>query len=362
MSRVNPDGVVQSTPQVQLLARIIDRVYADLIDVTDGVSLSSASRRIAIARELDKMVAEGREDMFAWVDITVPEFYLRGVERTVTRAVEAGAIVRFDDKFVRINQKAINALIQNGHAQLDNVIASADKMTQTIINEATRNAILEEVAKKRITGESENKLVAKLAKTLKTAGVDKVTTRSGRNYSPRAYGQMLSRTLLTQAQVDGTTNQMAMDGHDLGIVSDHFGESDLCRPWENEILSINGMYPQYARLDTAKAAGLYRPNCRHVFDPYYEGFAKESKVWDAKTQTYVPLSQAEPQNYQRLSGMSAKDKLKAFDEYTTKIGLGDYHGINNALQTGNKQSLDYYASKQEDPKMYEKIHRLRKYL
>lgn len=595
--------------------------------------------------------------MQAWVDITVPEFYLQGMERTVNKAIEAGATIRLDNSYVRIHRKALDSLIDNGYAQLDNVISSADMFTRQVLDEATKGAILEEVAKKRITGESEDKLSAKVEKLIKDRGINRVTTRSGRSYGAKQYGEMLSRTLLTNAQVDGTINQMAMDGHDLIIVSDHFGESDLCRPWENEILSVNGMYPQYTRLDTAKGAGLFRPNCllgwnkvltsegalqiskvrdgttvfdmfgvptevitnvvsdysgiiytissgnfkmsgtpnhstltefgwtffedirfcdyliqnspekrqvvidgvvidskdfiskfqeqlifhgispllsavsvftpinfynqnantevgdisgyrflefkgnvvssqnindnrfslagisfeflretlclllkdfrpelvslivdkvlsclasrdlqvfhnifdrswglkpthnsnlfgcfaffvvdpsqkffdisklifdllfgsyihinnieieymdtkvydiqtngtyqlsnsiishncRHVADPYYEEFAKESKVWDASQQKYVPWSEAEPQNYQRAVNMSAKDKTKAFQEFTTKIGLADYHQVNNALQTGDKQKLTYYANKQTG-KLKESILRLKKHL
>lgn len=361
MPQVRPEGVVQSTPQVKLLSNIISSVYADLVDTSTSASLAQQARRLALARELDTLVQEGRQDMQAWVDVTVPEFYLQGMERTVNKAIEAGATIRLDNSYVRIHRKALNALVDNGYSQLDNVISSADMFTRQVLDEATKGAILEEVAKKRITGESEDKLSTKIEKLIKDRGINRVTTRSGRSYGAKQYGEMLSRTLLTNAQVDGTVNQMAMDGHDLVIVSDHFGESDLCRPWENEILSINGMYPQYARLETAKSAGLFRPNCRHVADPYYEEFAKESKVWDASKQKYVPWSEAEPQNYQRAVNMSAKDKTKAFQEFTTKIGLADYHQVNNALQTGDKQKLTYYANKQTG-KVKESILRLKKYL
>jgi len=360
--RVRPDGVVQSTPQVKMLSRIVQSVYGDIINVATETSISSVARRLDISKELKRLTEEGRQDMYAWVDVTVPEFYLRGMENTVKKAIDSGAIVRYDERFVRLNKRAIDAIIQNGYASMDGAIDIAISKGNSILAQGTKQALLEDIAKKQITGESEKKLVKQMAQTIKSQGLDKVTTASGRNYHPDTYAEMLSRTLLTETQKDATINQMAADGHDLVIVSDHFDESDLCRPWENEILSVNGMYPQYTRLETAISEGLFHINCRHTIDPYYEEFAQEAKVWDANEGKYVPLQEAEPQNYQRLVDMSAKDKLKAFEEYTTKIGLEDYHGINQALQNGDKKSLDYYARKQNDPAMYEKIHRLRKYV
>jgi len=361
MSKIKPQGVVQSTPQVKMFGKIVDSLYAELAMVTSSSSVATVSRRIQVAKALQEVLDNSKGDMFAWVDVTVPEFYLQGMEHTLEASMLADSIVKITPDFVKINKKAINALLTNAYSQTDAILSSAGKLSSSVIGQATQEALLQEIAKKRITGATERELVKKMETIIKDSGLKKVTTGSGRQYEPKSYAKMVSRTILTGAQVDGTANQMAMNGDDLVIVSDHFGESDLCRPWENEILSVNGMYPGYTSLSDAKAGGLFHPNCRHVIDPYHDELLTESKVWDAKSQSYKDLKDVEPQNHERLVNQSAKDKLKAFDEYTTKIGLKDYHTINKSLFKGDKQEAIQIAKKQ--PKeLKDKIMRLVKYI
>lgn len=647
MPQVRPEGVVQSDIQVQILQRILASAYTDLLNKSTTGSLSSQARRLAFAREVEDMMTVYRQDMHGWADVTVPHFYKEGMDRVVKEAIAQGVPLRLSADFVKVHRQALNQLVSSGYTYLDNIVAGANSTAQNLIDTAARQAIVEEVAKKRITGEAQDKLDKKIAGILKSKGITTVSS-NGREYNAQSYASMISRTLLTEAQVNGTTNQLAMDGHDLVIVSDHFGECKLCvlpdtkvktkdlfsttaieytgdvitirtasgneltgtpdhtvltpsgwlplkslqegdevvsdngigdrlasicpdeinvesrideigksirpfnlasptrselnsnityreinivnadlfllrkfnvstskvlskvffvkamrllsfgfggsngefslqsmmrafpfylgwsyhsifvffagvlpsffhrttplfvknfwfhsvkpflesvmprssfnsivskilghttagngkdganlvtrlsglvktdkivslrvskfsghvydlensdnwyvsnniishncRPYENEILSVNGMYPQYTRLDTAKSNGLFHSNCRHVIDPYYEKFASVSKVWDAKSQKYVPWADAEPQNYNRAINMNAKDKLKAYESYTSRIGLQQYEDINTALNKGDIDRLEYEARKAPTEKLTKSIRSLKKYV
>lgn len=647
MPQVRPEGVVQSDIQVQILQRILASAYTDLLNKSTTGSLSSQARRLAFAREVEEMMESYRQDMHGWADVTVPHFYKEGMDRVVKEAIAQGISLRLSADFVKVHRQALNQLVSSGYTYLDNIVAGANSTAQNLIDTAARQAIVEEVAKKRITGEAQDKLDKKITGILKSKGITTVSS-NGRQYNAQSYASMISRTLLTEAQVNGTANQLAMDGHDLVIVSDHFGECKLCvlpdtkvktkdlfsttaieysgnvitirtasgneltgtpnhtvltdkgwlplkalnegdkvisddgvgdwlsrvspdeinmesrideigqsirpfnlagpasselnsdvsyrkinivnadlfllrkvdigsakalrkvflvkamrllpfclggsnsqfsfksmirafpfllgwlyhslflfwcgvfpsflhsitpffvknlwgyrvkpflestmtrsslnsiiakvlrytsagngkegcnlitrltglvktdeivslsvskfsghvydlensdnwyvsnniishncRPYENEILSVNGMYPQYTRLDTAKSNGLFHSNCRHVIDPYYEEFASVSKVWDAKSQKYVPWAEAEPQNYDRAINMSAKDKLKAYDSYTSRIGLKQYEDINKALNKGDIDRLEYEARKAPTEKLTKSIRSLKKYV
>lgn len=361
MPQVRPEGVVQSDIQVQILQRILASAYTDLLNKSTTGSLSSQARRLAFAREVEEMMESYRQDMHGWADVTVPHFYKEGMDRVVKEAIAQGIPLRLSADFVKVHRQALNQLVSSGYTYLDNIVAGANSTAQNLIDTAARQAIVEEVAKKRITGEAQDKLDKKITGILKSKGITTVSS-NGRQYNAQSYASMISRTLLTEAQVNGTANQLAMDGHDLVIVSDHFGECKLCRPYENEILSVNGMYPQYTRLDTAKSNGLFHSNCRHVIDPYYEEFASVSKVWDAKSQKYVPWAEAEPQNYNRAVNMSAKDKLKAYESYTSRIGLKQYEDINKALNKGDIDRLEYEARKAPTEKLTKSIRSLKKYV
>ena len=123
-----------------------------------------------------------------------------------------------------------------------------------------------------------------------TRGVTGFVDRAGRSWDMAAYAEMAVRSVTARAAIDGHTDQLGAMGVGLVIVSDAPLECPLCRPWEGEILSINGQDgPHTLRAEhtteddrivtvhvvgsllEARAAGLFHPNCRHSLGAYFPG-------------------------------------------------------------------------------------------
>ena len=361
METIKPSGVVQSTTQVELIKKIVSSLYTDLLLSIESGNPSSKARASLLLQELQIVMKEKEEDMKAWADVTTPYFYSKGMDKVVKKAIRAGLPIRSTNKFVKIHKQQLNVLITSGYSFMEQIIASADNTTKQLIDSSVQTAIIEQTAKATITGEARDKTIKNISNVLKSQGI-KTVRGDGRTMNSTKFATMVGRTLLTKAQWDGTKQQMVIDGHDLVIVSDHLGECKLCRPWENEILSVNGMYPQYTRLDTAISKGLRHNYCRHVIDPYYEDFAKVSKVWSTQKKKYVSWEEAEPQNYERAVNVEAKDKLKAYDSFTSQIGLSVYKDINKALREKDTDKLEGIAKKQDNKKLKQSIRRLKKYV
>lgn len=127
-------------------------------------------------------------------------------------------------------------------------------------------------------------------------GISSFTDKAGRNWEMSAYAEMAVRSITGRAAIEGHTDQLLALGQQLVIVSDAPLECPLCRPWEGEILSINGASgPHTLRLEDlgterrlfravptvavhvagslteARAAGLFHPNCRHNISLYLPG-------------------------------------------------------------------------------------------
>ncbi|MGW7197229.1 phage minor capsid protein [Streptomyces chryseus] len=121
-------------------------------------------------------------------------------------------------------------------------------------------------------------------------GIATFTDRSGRRWKLTSYAEMAVRTATGRAAVEGHMRSLAAAGIDLVIVSDSPRECPLCRPWERRVLSIGGpdqpaeVEVEHAiedgrmitvhvagNLNSARAAGLQHPNCRHSVSAYTPG-------------------------------------------------------------------------------------------
>ncbi|MFF9910625.1 phage minor capsid protein [Streptomyces sp. NPDC013457] len=120
-------------------------------------------------------------------------------------------------------------------------------------------------------------------------GVTGFVDSAGRSWSLPAYAEMAVRSVTARAAIEGHVDVLAQLGMGLVIVSDAPLECPLCRPWEGEVLALNG--PPGPRtvmernpatgqpvavhvvgtLLEARAAGLYHPNCRHSLGAYIPG-------------------------------------------------------------------------------------------
>lgn len=359
MAQKIPQGVVLSDAQVQLLLHILSKSYTDLMDVVGTTtSGTSKARAIQLANQVKEQIDELQKNMYAWADVTIPYFYLQGMDEVFDASMKVNTYVNTVESFAKYHRQTIDSLVTAGYGYIDNIVGGASASINRIIDQSLREQILEEVAKKSITGESFDKTQKRITELLKAKGITTLSS-NGRNYNAQSYAQMLSRSLLTEAQWAGTRDQMTMDGHDLVIVSDHYGECQACRPWENEILSISGRSKKYTSLDKAIDKGLKHASCRHSITPYFDEFSSVSLVWDTEKEEYVERSQVSVQNWQNKS---VKDKLKAYDEFTSIVGLDVYDEANKAIEKKDKKEFQKVINSVEDRKVQESMTRIKPYI
>jgi hypothetical protein len=123
-----------------------------------------------------------------------------------------------------------------------------------------------------------------------TGGVTGFVDKAGRSWDMASYAEMAMRSVTGRAAIQGHLDRLEAIGEQLVMVSDSPLECPLCRPWEGEILTINGqagphtLHLEHATQDgrmvvvrvagslpEARAAGLFHPNCRHSVSAYLPG-------------------------------------------------------------------------------------------
>ncbi|MEU4234174.1 phage minor capsid protein [Nonomuraea sp. NPDC026600] len=120
-------------------------------------------------------------------------------------------------------------------------------------------------------------------------GIVDFTDRAGRRWKLSTYVEMMARTNIQRAAVQGQTDRLAAIGIDLVYISDNVQECKRCRPFESKVLRRDAgptgkIRVEHATrdgefitvdvlttLDQARAKGLFHPNCRHSASAYLPG-------------------------------------------------------------------------------------------
>jgi len=91
------------------------------------------------------------------------------------------------------------------------------------------------------------------------------TDKGGRRWSYKRWSQQTTRSYQDQMRRNGFIETAELADEDLAIIIDHPDESDSCRPYENQKISLFGKtkgYPTYAELQ-GNPDHIFTPTCRH---------------------------------------------------------------------------------------------------
>jgi hypothetical protein len=126
-------------------------------------------------------------------------------------------------------------------------------------------------------------------------GITSFTDRSGRTWKLSSYVEMMGRTNIQRAAIQGQTDRLQSLGIDLVYISDNVQECRVCRPFESKVLRrdlgpTGDIQVEHATRDNelvtvhvvdtmagAMARGLFHPNCRHSASAYLPGVTRLKK-------------------------------------------------------------------------------------
>jgi hypothetical protein len=281
------------------------------------------------------------------------------MNNAVNASIKGGQVYEFNQSFVAKHQEALDALINNTYTYTSKISQGIRDSGTRALTFSEQEKIKAEIGKGILTGDDLKTISKGVANVLNDASATAVVSVAGRRQGIDSYASSVARSILTDAQWQGTSNTIIEEGYDLVQVSDHFGECALCRPYENEVLSLTGRTRGYTTLAEATSNGLKHVNCRHSISPFTEGLAEISKVWDVDSQSYVPREDVKSQN---LTTNSPKSILRAFDTFTTKIGIKNYNLVNQAIKDKDVKAIRDIQKKTKDKRLKESLDVLADYI
>lgn len=131
-----------------------------------------------------------------------------------------------------------------------------------VISETTTGTLIGVETRQQVAQQTLNNFAAK--------GVTGFTDKIGRKWELASYVEMAVRTANARAALQGHVDRSLELGQDLMLVSNHAATCPICAPWGGKVLSITGKTLGYPTLDTAKAAGLFHPNCKHTLTVWFQ--------------------------------------------------------------------------------------------
>jgi hypothetical protein len=161
----------------------------------------------------------------------------------------------------------LQRLLLESHNLIDGtsfqILRNTQDAYRDVIAEASTNVLVGTDTRMQTAQASLNKLALK--------GITGFVDRAGRRWDLASYVEMATRTTSARAALQGHIDRQLAIGNDLVMVSSFSATCPICAPWAGKVLSISGKDARFPSLDSAKAAGLFHPNCKHTITAYFEG-------------------------------------------------------------------------------------------
>lgn len=206
-----------------------------------------------------------------WAKTYVPEAAKDGIAtaRASIGIATNYAAARASARFSGLNKRMVESVM----ADLQNDLLAVTQNVERRVRTAIRTATAEVLRDNMVQGKNGlrtnraallNNLREKLGATLDTGIVD----AAGRRWNPATYVDMVVRTKLMEAHMNGSINEALERGVMYGRVSVHHA-ADACSKWEGRILKLIPDAPgNFPTVDEARASReVFHPRCGHAVLP-----------------------------------------------------------------------------------------------
>lgn len=150
---------------------------------------------------------------------------------------------------------SINSFTQDLNAIAESIKANSERIIKELKSNPTANTLKEQ-----------KKISSELVKQLKEKGITFFTDKIGRKIDIEKYIKM--RVFTDTVSLQRTTYFVRAIQYGVDLVRiRHLNihpTCELCSPFENKILSINGDVDGYMTIEEAESYGLFHPNCDHI--------------------------------------------------------------------------------------------------
>lgn len=295
--------------KIQELSDPIEGIYEHIVDellvnigkhITAPTWTHTAEWEIKKLSELGQLTEENAAIINKWIKKIPPALRetmtdtrreaLDRIERQLEQAAKDGYITppmrdstvdvlrelsdQAADRYNLVNTNMLQSSVEQYAAAVQLTQSEYDRLTAQAM--ATQGILNDAAASVASGTETRNTAVRRAIKRISDEGLTGFIDRAGREWSPEAYVNMVTRTTVHNTAIQATKARMEDFGTSVFQVSSHAGARPLCYPyqgkfysWDNtagEIELGNGQRVRYEPVNSTsygEPAGLFGINCGH---------------------------------------------------------------------------------------------------
>ena len=231
-------------------------------------------KRIRRYKKNRKLFLGLHHDVFKRVQDNVTRAFRDGQAGAIYAIGEATSLIEAASlaSFSLLARHTVESLVNDTYSDLliatQNTEKKIKQLVRSVVSDTMRVKALEQLGRRTTRNAVVDKLTQQgLSKKLTDEAWVGIIDKAGRRWNLSTYAEMVVRTKLQQAHIEGVRVENVERGVDLAIVSSH-GATDPCRNYEGMIISINGETPGYKTYQELRQSGkIFHPNCKHHISP-----------------------------------------------------------------------------------------------
>lgn len=228
------------------------------------------NKQASLLRQFEVILTQLNSNNKAWCTEMVNQAFLNGQASALLTVGAAATLVEAVGmvQFSMLSQNTVDALINDTYSDLlqatNNTAASVKKLVQQVTSEVLRTRTMQNYGLMTIKRDIANQLTNKaIEQRLYKDGFIGIVDKAGRRWSATRYADMIGRTKLNQAHVQGVRVSGIERGKDVAVISTHMAE-DACNEYEGMLISLNGLTKgllSYQEIYNSNRC--FHPNCQH---------------------------------------------------------------------------------------------------
>jgi flagellar biosynthesis/type III secretory pathway protein FliH len=229
-------------------------------------------QQASLLRQIEVILTNLNEVNKAWCEEEIRNAFQQGQAYAVLTSGGAATLVEATQgvQFSLLAQNTVETLIQDTYEDLltatNNTSKNLKKLVRQVVGDVIRQRSIQQYGRNTIKNDITNQLTKKgLSKKVTEEGFVGIVDKAGRRWDINRYADMVTRTKLNQAHVEGVRVEGVGRGIDTAIISTHNAE-DECNYFEGMIISLNGLTEGLLTYDDLRYHSdnkIFHPNCQH---------------------------------------------------------------------------------------------------
>ena len=286
--------------QLDVLIGIYREAQARLAEIITG-NYGAGTRTYynSVLKQLERLMKELEAETGQYISTEIPRQYKKALDDTYAYFKRNNLQMKRPDMFSHIHSDAVSELANEMRYHINQGISIAGRRVMRYLDTAKDNALrqagLRSAALKAAAGQTVADMQKDLMQRLANDGFLTVQYGTGkRAYQVRldSYAAMVARSTTREAGNLARENQLAENGYDLMIMTEHYPTCEACAVLQGRVYSISGRDKRFPPLSRAFPSG-YRnvhPNCRHVMTYWIEEMQSPEEIRAALARSNAPFT------------------------------------------------------------------------